>query len=47
METESDNFRQLKESEAKFHHLFMNMAEGAALHELNYDDKSASFTGIL
>ena len=28
----------LKESEAKFHAIFMNMAEGAALHELTYND---------
>jgi PAS domain S-box-containing protein len=30
---------ELTESEAKFHHLFMNMAEGAALHKLILDDK--------
>ncbi len=29
----------LKESEAKFQNLFMNMAEGAALHKLTYNDQ--------
>ena len=38
-EPDANIIRQLQESEAKFHHIFINMAEGAALHELNYDDK--------